>query len=66
MKTASSEPFFTVAIVTGWEPWPVRAISGAYLGIAAIPFAWRNKLENVTKVEDLAVDLRERHKSTLA
>jgi hypothetical protein len=66
MKSASSVPSFTVAIVTRWEPWPVRAISGAYLGIEAIPFAWRNKLENVTKVEDLAVDLRKRQKSTLA
>lgn len=30
------------------------AISGAYLGIEAIPASWRNKLENRTTIENLA------------
>jgi poly(ADP-ribose) glycohydrolase ARH3 len=33
------------------------AISGAYLGIAAIPQLWRDKLENREHIEDLAVKL---------
>jgi poly(ADP-ribose) glycohydrolase ARH3 len=33
------------------------AISGAYLGIEAIPFHWRVKLENKDYIETLAEDL---------
>jgi len=33
------------------------AISGAYLGIEAIPSAWRGKLENRASIEDLAIGL---------
>ncbi len=33
------------------------AISGAYLGIDAIPSAWRGKLENRPYIEDLAIGL---------
>ncbi len=33
------------------------AISGAYLGIEAIPHVWREKLENRTYIEDLASEL---------
>jgi poly(ADP-ribose) glycohydrolase ARH3 len=33
------------------------AISGAYLGIEAIPLSWRDKLENRTYLESLAVTL---------
>lgn len=35
------------------------AISGAYLGIEAIPVSWRNKLENRTTIENLASALAE-------
>jgi poly(ADP-ribose) glycohydrolase ARH3 len=35
------------------------AISGAYLGIEAIPASWRNKLENRTAIENLASALAE-------
>jgi poly(ADP-ribose) glycohydrolase ARH3 len=35
------------------------AISGAYLGIEAIPQVWREKLENRQHIEDLAVRLAE-------
>jgi hypothetical protein len=53
------------AIVTRWELWPVPARAGAWVRSEAIPGAWRNKLENVTKVEDLAVVLGKRQKFTL-
>jgi poly(ADP-ribose) glycohydrolase ARH3 len=33
------------------------AISGAYLGAEAIPQAWRGKLENRRRIEELAVAL---------
>jgi poly(ADP-ribose) glycohydrolase ARH3 len=33
------------------------AISGAYLGIDAIPLAWREKLENLAYIEHLASTL---------
>lgn len=33
------------------------AVSGAYLGVEAIPLAWRNKLENREHIEALAVGL---------
>lgn len=36
------------------------AISGAYLGIDAIPQSWRQKLENRTHIEDLASALAEK------
>jgi len=36
------------------------AISGAYLGIKAIPESWREKLENRLYIEDLALRLSER------
>jgi poly(ADP-ribose) glycohydrolase ARH3 len=35
------------------------AVSGAYLGIEAIPSAWRQKLENRQHIEELAVKLAE-------
>jgi poly(ADP-ribose) glycohydrolase ARH3 len=35
------------------------AISGAYLGVEAIPLAWREKLENRAHIEGLAVRLAE-------
>jgi poly(ADP-ribose) glycohydrolase ARH3 len=35
------------------------AVSGAYLGIEAIPQAWREKLENLSYIEELAVRLSE-------
>ena len=35
------------------------AVSGAYLGIEAIPQAWREKLENRQHIEDLAIKLVE-------
>ena len=35
------------------------AISGAYLGIEAIPQAWREKIENRQHIEGLAVKLAE-------
>jgi poly(ADP-ribose) glycohydrolase ARH3 len=35
------------------------AISGAYLGVEAIPQAWREKLENRQHIEELAVKLAE-------
>ena len=35
------------------------AISGAYLGIEAIPPSWRQKLENQTQIENLASSLAE-------
>ena len=35
------------------------AVSGAYLGIEAIPQAWREKLENRQHIEDLALRLVE-------
>jgi poly(ADP-ribose) glycohydrolase ARH3 len=37
----------------------VCAISGAYLGIEAIPRSWRNKLENRALIENLASSLSE-------
>ena len=37
------------------------AISGAYLGIGAIPPAWRDKLENRQWIEELAHSLANRH-----
>jgi poly(ADP-ribose) glycohydrolase ARH3 len=37
------------------------AISGAYLGIEAIPEWWRNKVENLRAVENLARELWKRH-----
>jgi ADP-ribosylglycohydrolase len=33
------------------------AISGAYLGVDAIPGAWREKLENRQAIDELAVTL---------
>jgi len=36
------------------------AISGAYLGIDAIPQSWRQKLENHRYIEDLAIGLAEK------
>ena len=36
------------------------AISGAYLGIEAIPSGWRSKLENRETIEKLALELAER------
>jgi len=33
------------------------AISGAYLGIDAIPQSWKDKLENRTYLESLATDM---------
>jgi len=33
------------------------AVSGAYLGVEAIPQAWREKLENREHIEELAVRL---------
>ena len=39
------------------------AISGAYLGIEAIPEWWRNKLENLRGVENLARELWKKHES---
>jgi ADP-ribosylglycohydrolase len=35
------------------------AISGAYLGIESIPKSWREKLENRSYIEDLALKLSE-------
>jgi len=35
------------------------AISGAYLGIESIPQSWREKLENRSYIEDLALRLSE-------
>jgi len=35
------------------------AVSGAYLGIEAIPQAWQEKLENRQYIEDLALKLVE-------
>jgi poly(ADP-ribose) glycohydrolase ARH3 len=35
------------------------AISGAYLGIEAIPQAWREKIENRQHIEELAIELAE-------
>jgi poly(ADP-ribose) glycohydrolase ARH3 len=37
------------------------AVSGAYLGVAAIPREWREKLENREQIEGLAVELAEMH-----
>lgn len=37
----------TIGAMTG-------AISGAYLGVASIPGSWRNKLENILYIEELA------------
>lgn len=37
------------------------AISGAYLGINAIPESWRQKLENLKYIEELALKLIPRH-----
>ena len=39
------------------------AVSGAYLGIEAIPEWWRNKLENLRAVETLARELWKKHES---
>jgi poly(ADP-ribose) glycohydrolase ARH3 len=39
------------------------AISGAYLGIEAIPEWWRNKVENLRAVENLARELWKKHES---
>jgi ADP-ribosylglycohydrolase len=33
------------------------AISGTYLGVEAIPYGWREKLENRRHIEELAVEL---------
>jgi ADP-ribosylglycohydrolase len=33
------------------------AISGAYLGVEAIPVTWREKLENRQAIQELAVRL---------
>lgn len=41
------------------------AISGAYLGIEAIPLSWRNKLENQTTIENLASSLAEIEKQNI-
>jgi ADP-ribosylglycohydrolase len=35
------------------------AISGAYLGVEAIPQSWRDKLENQNLIENLASSLTE-------
>ena len=35
------------------------AVSGTYLGIEAIPQAWREKLENHEHIENLALKLAE-------
>jgi len=35
------------------------AVSGAYLGVKAIPLAWREKIENGEHIEDLAIKLAE-------
>jgi poly(ADP-ribose) glycohydrolase ARH3 len=40
------------------------AISGAYLGIDAIPLEWRSKLENLTSIEKLALELARRRVSS--
>jgi len=40
------------------------AISGAYLGMEAIPEWWRNKIENLRAVENLARELWKKHEST--
>jgi len=37
------------------------AISGAYLGVEAIPQGWREKLENDQYIEELAIRLVELH-----
>ena len=37
------------------------AISGAYLGIEAIPRVWLEKLENLAYIENLASELKEMH-----
>jgi len=34
-----------------------RAISGAYLGIESIPDSWKEKLENMPYIEELAKEL---------
>jgi ADP-ribosylglycohydrolase len=39
------------------------AVSGAYLGIDAIPEWWRNKVENLRAVENLAGELWKKHES---
>ncbi len=39
------------------------AISGSYLGIASIPSDWRNKLENRSYIETLALKLSEKKRS---
>ena len=36
------------------------AVSGAYLGIGAVPLAWQEKLENREYIEKLAIDIAER------
>ena len=41
------------------------AISGAYLGIEAIPHSWRDKLENKNLIENLASSLAENVKNRL-
>jgi ADP-ribosylglycohydrolase len=41
------------------------AISGAYLGIEAIPQSWRDKLENKNLIENLASSLAENVKNRL-
>ena len=33
------------------------AVSGAYLGLGGVPPEWRSKLENVTTIENLALEL---------
>jgi len=37
------------------------AVSGAYLGVEAIPQAWREKLENRQYIEELALELAKMH-----
>ncbi len=39
------------------------AVSGAYLGVGAIPHTWREKLENRESIETLAMRLAERRRS---
>jgi poly(ADP-ribose) glycohydrolase ARH3 len=41
------------------------AVSGAYLGIEAIPPAWRARLENREHIEELALELAARSGGTL-
>lgn len=55
--------FFCAALYSGDRDTVgamAAAISGAYLGVDAIPAAWRRNLENVDAIEALALSLYER------